>query len=154
MCIFFTQFNAVTRIYQQENTQKWCPCKCKIIVKFYLILNDIIVLRAKRSRKSSKPTAQFEIEEHSKSLANITWNSKPLSSNNTAKNYLMQLGSNASLLTLEEVWRQKSTLLGFKCVNWNKVVQAQKAVKPIYLLEEGDTAVFSSSSPVSYQLLC
>lgn len=43
------------------------------------------------------PAAQFEIEEHSKSHANITGNCKPLSSNNIAKNYLMHLGSNAPL---------------------------------------------------------
>lgn len=154
MCIFFTQFNVVTRIYQQQNTQKWCPCKCKVVVKFYLFLNDVAMLWAKRSWKFSMSRAQSEIEWHSKSHANITQNCKPLSSNNIAKNYRMQLGSYASLLVLEQVWGQRSTLLGFKCVYWNKVLRAQKTVKPIYLLEEGDTAVFSTRSPVSYQLLC
>lgn len=41
----------------------------------------------------------------------------------------MQLGSNASLPILEQVWRQRSTLLGLKCVYRNKVVRAQKTVK-------------------------
>lgn len=49
------------------------------------------------------PAAQFEIEEHSKSHANITGNCKPLRSSNIAKNYLMHLESNAPLLILEQV---------------------------------------------------
>lgn len=54
----------------------------------------------------------------------------------------MQLETNMSLLILNQVWRQRSTLLGFKCVYWNKVGWARKTVKSIYLLEEEDTAVF------------